>query len=135
MEQFETFYWPTLKPMIEAIWAEGHRVLFYAEGNWNPHLKSFAELPDGSIVYHVDRADIFEAHEAVGRKFCLSGGIPNFLLAYRTPEDVRAYCKKVIDGVARDGGYIMDAAAIIQDDAKVENIRAMTEFTRDYGTY
>jgi len=29
----------------------------------------------------------------------------------------------------------MDAAAIVQDDAKVENIKAMTEFTRDYGVY
>jgi len=48
---------------------------------------------------------------------------------------VRAYCKKVIDGVARDGGYIMDASAIIQNDAKVENIKAMTEFTREYGLY
>jgi len=25
----------------------------------------------------VDRGDIFEVHQAVGDKFCLSGGIPN----------------------------------------------------------
>jgi len=41
----------------------------------------------------------------------------------------------VIDGVAGNGGYIMDASAIVQNDAKVENIKAMTEFTRDYGVY
>jgi uroporphyrinogen-III decarboxylase len=98
-------------------------------------LKSFAELPDGAIVYHVDKGDIFEVHKAIGEKFCISGGIPNFLLSYGTPDEVRAYCKKVIDGVARDGGYIMDASAIIQNDAKVENIKAMTEFTREYGLY
>ncbi|MHC4756200.1 MAG: uroporphyrinogen decarboxylase family protein, partial [Planctomycetota bacterium] len=40
-----------------------------------------------------------------------------------------------IDGVAGDGGYIMDAGAIIQNDAKVENVRAMTEITREYGVY
>ena len=57
------------------------------------------------------------------------------LLAYGTPDEVRACCKKVIDGVARDGGYIMDASAIMQNDARVENIRAMTEFTREYGVY
>jgi len=109
--------------------------LFYAEGDWNAHLNAFAELPDGSIVYHVDKADIFEAHRAIGHKFCLSGGIPNFLLGYDTPKKVRECCKNVIDGVAGDGGYIMDASAIVQDDAKVENIKAMTEFTREYGTY
>ena len=134
-EHFDKFYWPTLKPIIEEIWAKGHQVLFYAEGDWNAHLSAFAELPDKSIVYHVDQADIFEAHRAIGHKFCISGGIPNFLLGYGTPEEVRECCKKVIDGVAGDGGYIMDASAIVQDDAKVENIKAMTEFTREYGTY
>jgi len=134
-KQFETIYWPTLKPLVEAIWAEGHQVLFYAEGDWSAHLNHFAELPDRSIVYHVDRGDIFEVHKAIGNKFCLSGGIPNYLLAVGTPDEVRAYCKKVIDGVAGDGGYIMDASAIVQDDAKVENIEAMTDFTREYGVY
>lgn len=133
--QFEKFFWPTLKQIIEALWARGHQTLFYAEGEWNPNLKWIAELPDLSIVYHVDRGDIFEVHKAVGHKFCLSGGIPNDLLAFGSPEDVRDYCRKVLDGVARNGGYIMDASAIMQDDAKVENLRAMTEATREYGTY
>jgi hypothetical protein len=135
MEHFNKFYWPTLKPIIEEIWSHGHQVLFYAEGNWNAHLKAFAELPARSIVYHVDHADIFEVHKVLGDKFCISGGIPNFLLSFGTPQEVRDYCKKVIDGVAGDGGYIMDASAIVQDDAKVENIKAMTEFTREYGVY
>ena len=134
-EHFEKFHWPTLKPIVEEIRARGHQILFYAEGDWNAHLKTFAELPDQSIVYHVDQADIFEVHKAIGHKFCISGGIPNGLLAYGTPDEVRDRCKKVIDGVARDGGYIMDASAIVQNDAKVENIKAMTDFTREYGAY
>jgi hypothetical protein len=135
MEHFKRFYWPTFKPIVEEIWAHGHQVLFYAEGNWDAHLGSFAELPDRSIVYHVDQGDIFKVHKVLGDKFCISGGIPNWLLATGTPQEVRDYCRKVIDGVAGDGGYIMDAAAIVQNDAKVENIRAMTEFTREYGVY
>ncbi len=134
-EQFDKFYWPTLKPIIEELWKNGHQTLFYAEGDWNPHLKAFAELPDQSIVYHVDRGDIFEVHREIGHKFCLSGGIPNVMLAYGTPDEVRAYCKKVIDGVAGDGGYIMDASAIMQNDSTIENVRAMTDFTREYGVY
>ncbi|MBN2476439.1 MAG: hypothetical protein JXB62_17630 [Pirellulales bacterium] len=134
-DQFERFYWPTLKQIIEGLWERGIQTLFYAEGEWNPNLKYIAELPDLSIVYHVDRGDIFEVHKAVGHKFCLSGGIPNDLLAFGTKDDVRDCCKRVIDGVAGDGGYIMDASAIMQDDTKVENLRAMTEFTREYGVY
>jgi len=133
--QFESHYWPTVKPIIEELWKNGHQTLFYAEGDWNYHLDSFAELPDQSIVYHLDRGDIFEAHKKLGHKFCLSGGIPNVLLSFQTPDDVRKYCKKVIDGVAQDGGYIMDASAIMQDDTKVENMKALTDFTREYGVY
>ena len=134
-DHFNKIYWPTLKPIIEEIWTHGHQVLFYAEGNWDAHLESFAELPDASIVYHVDKGDILKVHKAIGRKFCISGGIPNWLLSQGTPQEVRDYCKKVIDGVAGDGGYIMDAGAIIQNDAKIENIRAITDFTREYGVY
>jgi len=133
--QFESHFWPTLRPIIEELWRNGIQTLFYAEGDWNYHLDRFGELPGGSIVYHVDQADIFEVHAKIGHKFCLSGGIPNFLLGFRPPVEVRDYCKKVIDGVAGDGGYIMDASAIMQNDTKVENLQAMTEFTRDYGVY
>lgn len=134
-DHFETIHWPTLKPIIEAIWAAGHQTLFYAEGNWDHHLHRFAELPERSIVYHVDQGDMRKVHAALGKKFCLSGGVPNYLLAIGTAEQVRAACKEVLDIAAADGGYIMDAGAIVQNDAQVENIRAMTDFTREYGVY
>jgi hypothetical protein len=57
------------------------------------------------------------------------------MLAFGTPDQVKARCKEIIDGVAGDGGYIMDASAIMQNDALPENVRAMTEFTREYGVY
>ncbi len=135
MEHFNNFYWPTVKPIIEQIWSKGHQVLFYAEGNWDAHLKSFAQLPDRSIVYHVDQGDIFRVKKEIGHKFCISGGVPNYLLSYGTADEVRQCCKKIIDEVALDGGYIMDASAIIQNDASIENMKVMTEFTREYGVY
>jgi len=133
--QFDNLYWPTLRPIIEALWAQGHQTMFYAEGNWDAHLDAFAGLPEQSMVFHIDRTDYRKAHEILGHKFCLSGGVPNFLLAYGTPDEVRAYCKDLIDCAGREGGYIMDASAIMQNDSRVENVRAMTEFTREYGVY
>jgi uroporphyrinogen-III decarboxylase len=134
-EHFNTLYWPTLKPIVESIWARGNQVLFYAEGKWDAHLDTFAELPAGSIVYHIDRGDYRLVHRKLGGKFCLSGGVPNAMLTLGTPDQVRAYCKQLIDTLAGDGGYIMDASAIMQNDAQVENVRAMTDFTLDYGAY
>ncbi len=135
MEHFNKFYWPTLKPVIEEIWSHGHQVLFYAEGTWDAHLESFAELPEKSIIFHIDQSDIEKVQKILGHKFCISGGIPNYLLSLGTEDEVREYCRKAIDVCGGDGGYIMDASAIVQNDAKVENIKAMTDFTREYGVY
>jgi len=134
-QAYEKFYWPSLKQIILDLNDMGWQVLFYAEGDWDKNLKYTAELPPKSIIYHVDRGNIFDVHKAVGKKFCLSGGIPNDLLTYGTTDEVRALCKKIIDGVAKDGGYIMDAGAIVQQDAKIENMKAMVDFTREYGVY
>jgi hypothetical protein len=87
-EHFDTIYWPTLKPIVESLWARGIQVLFYAEGKWDAHLESFAELPTGSIVYHIDRGDPLLTHRVLGRKFCLSGGVPNALLAFGSPRSM-----------------------------------------------
>lgn len=134
-KQFASHYWPTLKPCIEEFWKHGHQTMFYAEGKWDFHLDDFATLPQRSILYHVDQGDIFLAHRKLHHKFALSGGIPNVLLSYGTPQEVRDIAKKVIDGVAKDGGYIMDAGAIMQNDVSIENLRALTDFAREYGVY
>jgi hypothetical protein len=134
-KQFESHYWPTLKPVIEEFWKNGHQTLFYAEGRWKHHLDKFRELPDRSIVFHCDQDDVFEVHQKLHDKFCITGGIPNVLLSCGKPEEVRTFCKRVIDGVARDGGYIMDAGAIMQDDTSIENMRVLTDFTCEYGVY
>ena len=86
-------------------------------------------------MYHVDQGDIRRVHQTLGGKFCLSGGIPNYLLAFGSADEVRRHCRQVIESVACDGGYIMDASAIVQNDAKIENIRAMTDATLQYGVY
>lgn len=134
-EHFESIYWATLRPIVDALWAQGNQVLFYAEGKWDAHLERFAELPAGSIVFHIDRGDPAEAHRVLGKKFCLSGGVPNTLLAFGKPEDVRAHCRKLIETIGAEGGYILDASAIMQNDSAVENLRAMTDAAAEFGSY
>jgi len=132
---FHSIYWPTLKPIIEALWAQGNQTLLYAEGKWDAHLEDFAELPAGSVIFHMDRSDPAAAHRVLGRRFCLSGGVPNTLLAFGSPEDVKAHCRRLIETIGAEGGYIMDASAIMQNDASIENLKAMTDATREFGVY
>jgi uroporphyrinogen-III decarboxylase len=56
------------------------------------------------------------------------------MLATGGPEDVRAYCRKLIDVCGKDGGFIMNSSTGLCD-AKPENVRAMFDFTREYGVY
>ena len=134
-EHFETIYWPTLKPIVDALWAQGNQVLFYAEGKWDAHLERFAELPAGSIIFHLDRSNPALAASILGKKFCLSGGVPNTLLAFAKPGEVKAYCRELIETIGASGGYLMDASAIMQNDTTLENLKAMTDATLEYGVY
>lgn len=131
--QFDSHYWPTLKPIIEEFWKNGHQTLFYAEGRWSRHFEAFRELPERSIVFHCDRDDIFEAHRCLHDRFALSGGIPNTLLSYGSPDEVQAFCRRVLEEVAAEGGYILDAGAIIQNDTPSANMRAMTQTAIESG--
>jgi hypothetical protein len=56
------------------------------------------------------------------------------MLCAGTPDDVKAYCKKLIDTVGKGGGFIMDAAAVV-DGTKHENFKAMIDYTKEYGRY
>ncbi|MFG0251935.1 MAG: uroporphyrinogen decarboxylase family protein, partial [Phycisphaerales bacterium JB038] len=134
-EHFATIHWPTLKPIVESLWAAGHQTLFYAEGDWDAHLGAFAELPAGSIVYHVDQGEMASAHERLGERFCLSGGVPNTLLSMGAPDQVRAHCRETIERYGQEGGFILDANAIVQNDARIENVKAMVEAGREFGSY
>jgi hypothetical protein len=133
--QFASHYWPTLRPIIEEFWKRGHQTLFYAEGRWAAHLGAFRDLPARSIVFHADRDDVFAVKRALGDRFAISGGVPNVLLSFGRPGEVRDFCRRVIDEVAPGGGYIMDAGAIMQNDTSAENLRVLTETTREFGVY
>ncbi len=134
-KQWDEYYWPSLKKVIEGLWTIGKRTIFYAEGNWTPYLEKIAELPAKSIVFHVDMTDMSQASKILRGRFCISGNVPNTLLSYGKPGEVRDYVKRLIDDYAGDGGFILDAAACIQADASEHNIRALIETAREYGVY
>ncbi|MCS7261001.1 MAG: hypothetical protein NZ765_09495 [Anaerolineae bacterium] len=133
-EQYATFYWPFLKRAIEGLVERGCIVVIYCEGNDTPRLKYFVDVPKGKVVYHFATMDMAKAKEMLHGIAAISGNVPNRLLLTGTPDDVKAYCKWLIDTVGKDGGYIMDTSALL-DEAKPENVKAMFEFTREYGVY
>jgi hypothetical protein len=135
LEQFRTFYWPGLKKVITALIDLELTPYLLLEGKWGPgRLEIIGDIPAGKAIYHFETVDMHQAKQILGRAVCLKGNIPNSLLVTGTPQQIKDYAKKLIDVAGRDGGFIMDAGAII-DDARPENLRALTDFTKEYGVY
>jgi uroporphyrinogen-III decarboxylase len=134
IEQFKKFYWPTLRELIVALINEGLNPCPLWEGDCTTRLEIIKDIPAGKACYAFEATDMVKAKEVLRDIVCIRGNVPLSLLAIKTPDEVRAYCKNLIDIVGKGGGYIMDASTGL-DDAKPENVRAMFEFTREYGVY
>ena len=132
--QFSEFYWPYLKKGLLALVDKGINPVIYWEADWESRMEHIVDVPPGKIVYHLSNTDFEKAKDMVGGNVALMGNVPNIMLLSGTPDDVRAYCKKLIDVAGKDGGFIMDTAVML-DEAKPENLKAMFDFTKEYGVY
>lgn len=134
LKQFETFYWPSLKALILTLIARGFTPFVMTEGDYNERLEYLLEIPRGKAFVHFDNTDMFRAKDVLGGHLCISGNIPTTLLALGTPDDVRALAKRLIDYCAPDGGFVMSPRTPV-DDARPENLKALIDFTIEYGVY
>ena len=55
----------------------------------------------------------------------IHGDVPAPLLTLGTPEDVFAYCKKLIEVVGEGGGFILSSGCSTPYNSKIENVAAM----------
>ncbi len=135
LEQFKTFYWPTLRKLMLGLIDAGLTPCPLFEGDYTSRLEIIRDIPKGKAIYWFESTDIFKAKELLGDRVCIRGNVPAPLLCTGTPDQVKDYCRKLIDIVGKGGGFIMDGSLGIPDEAKIENVRAMFDFTREYGVY
>jgi len=133
-KQFETFYWPTFKKLVLTLIGRGATPCIFFEGNFTSRLEHLLEFPKGKILVRLDKTDIFRAKEILKDHLCIEGNVPSSLLQIGSVQDVQDYCKKLIDVVGKDGGYILGPRSST-DEVKPENLKAMIEFTKEYGRY
>jgi hypothetical protein len=135
LAQFKTFFWPPLKKVILALIDEELIPLVLWEGDCKSRLEVIRDIPRGKAIYWFERTDIFRAKEVLGDTVCIRGNVPASLLCTGSQEEVKEYCKKLIERVGKGGGFIMDGAIGIPDEAKPANFRAMADVTKEYGVY
>ncbi len=132
-EQYKKFYWPPFKAVLEGLLNEGCIPALFCEGGYNSRLKYLKELPVGTI-WIFDRTDMAQVKKVCGKNIAIAGNVPAGLLLTGTAEDVKGYCKNLIDEIGKDGGYMM-ANGTGMDEGKAETIHAMIDFTKEYGVY
>ncbi|MFC1863715.1 uroporphyrinogen decarboxylase family protein [Thermodesulfobacteriota bacterium] len=133
-EQFRTFYWPTLRKLAIGLIDQGIVPILFAEGSYDSRLDIISDLPRGKAVWYFDRTDMKRAKETVGKNSCIMGNVPLDLLYAGTKDEVREYCRELIDVAGKDGGYIFATGAGMQG-TKAENVKAMMDFASEYAVY
>ena len=135
LDQFKTFYWPSLRAVALALIDEGFIPVFFGEGSLDSRLEIIAsDLPRGRTVWLLDRTDMALAKATLGKVAAIQGNVPLSLLQFGTPEAVRAYCRALIEVAGPGGGFLLDSGAALHE-ARAENVRAMIQAAQDYGVY
>jgi uroporphyrinogen-III decarboxylase len=133
-KQFEKFYWPYLLKSIKGLAEKGYTVSIFFEGDYTSRLEYLLDMPKGKVIGRFDCSDMKKVKEILGGHICIAGNVPSSLLTAGTPQEVKDYCKWLIDNIGKDGGYIMATGSSI-DKAQPENLKAMIKFTKEYGKY
>ena len=133
-KQFKKFYWPTFKKLVLALIARGITPCIFFEGNCISRMEYLLDFPKGKVLARLDTTNILRAKEILKGHTCIEGNVPSSLLQVGTVQDVKDYCKKLIDNVGKDGGYIISPRSST-DVVKPENLKAMIDVTKEYGVY
>jgi uroporphyrinogen-III decarboxylase len=130
-DHFRTFYWPTLKAVMQGLIAEGIVPMMFVQGSYTRRLEVIAddELPAGSVLWLFDQTDMPAARRALAGRACIGGNVPSALLALGTPAEVEEYVTGLLDACATDGGFFLRSGSAL-DDARAENLKAMIEVGR-----
>jgi uroporphyrinogen-III decarboxylase len=133
-KHFDKFYWPTFKKLVTALIERGATPCIFFEGNFTSRLEYLLQLPGGKFLVRLDTTDIHKAKEILRGHACIQGNVPSSLLQVGTVQQVKDYCKNLIDTVGAGGGFILSPRSST-DEVKPENLKAMIDFTQGYGVY
>ena len=130
---YERFEYPQMKRMVDAFAKEGLITVMHLDQDYTLNLPYFKELPAKMVVAELDSmTDIFKAKEILKGHMCIAGDVPAALTSLGSPEEVEDYCKKLIEVVGEDGGFILSSGCTIPVDCKMENLKAMVNTAKSY---
>jgi len=134
-KQFERFYWPSLRKVMNALIDEGIMVWLFAEGSYNRRLEYIKDFPKGWVTWMLDKTDMANAKKIVGGTCCITGNVPASLMITGTPQEVKDNCRRLIETCAPGGGYILSGGCTATETKNPANFRVFMEAAQEYGVY
>lgn len=133
-QQFERFYWPTFRKLLLGLIEEGLIPAMVVDGSYNRRLEYIKDLPTASVIWTFEKTDMALAKQALAGKACIAGNVTGSLLYTGTAEDVKKYCRRLIDTCAPGGGYILSMGVTV-DTVQPANLQAIIQTAKEYGVY
>lgn len=100
-----------------------------------PHLTRAAQLCKLDAINAGGEVDLSSLKQLIGEKVCVTGNIdPIKVLRDGNEEDVRQSVQQMIQACKGGGGYMFCTGEGITPDTLPQNISAMTQAVREYGT-
>jgi uroporphyrinogen-III decarboxylase len=133
--QFEKFYWPQLKALIEGLAAKDILPLVFYEGIWDNRLKHLATLPRGKSLGWFQFSDIAKVKETVGDTMAIIGGMRNSILQAGTPDQVRAETRRVCEIAGEGGGFVMCPSIGEMEGCDPDLVKVWVQTTKEFNTH
>ena len=132
-EQYRELVLPAHKKLFAHIDKLGLPVFFHPNEPRNDHLRVMSELKDVcDLALTVgSEGNIIEAKRELGNLVCLMGNVHCLdVLRDGDPSAVKREVEKMIEGVSRKGGHILNTCATMSYDTPLENALAMVKTAR-----
>jgi uroporphyrinogen decarboxylase len=133
-EHFRIFYKPHIARIISAMKQSAPlaKIMFHSCGNVRPMIPDFIEMGiDILNPVHINAAGMepYQLKRDFGKEMVFWGGGVDTqkILAYGTPDEVKADVEKNVDALAPGGGFIFATVHNIQSEVPPENIAAMLD--------
>ncbi len=134
-DKFKEFHFPYIKQIVNELIEAGFTPLMSLQGRSDHLLEILKELPERKVILWFDKTDLVKARDVVGDGYCLGGGVPSSLLIGGTPEKIKNHVIELFNNLKAGGGLIISTEFNGMGDAKLENVRALTETVMNQGRY
>ena len=135
---FSELFAPRLKRYTDAVHEAGGLMVKHSDGNIQKILPAIVETGiDGfQSVDPIAGMNLARCKAEYGDKIVLWGNLDcGNLLSYGTKEDVKNAVIQCIRDAGHGGGYIMSTSNASPSSANPENVKAMIDYTKEYGKY